>query len=139
MSIHAFATMAAAAVADTHGETSSAGLPQLDPTWWPSQLFWLALTFGVLYWLMAGKFLPAIGSGIETRRNRVADDLDHAAEFKKQAENAEAAYGKALFDARAKAQAIAAETRTDVDNEIAALQAKTDASVADQIAKAEAH
>ena len=46
---------AAAETASSHGgEAASAGLPQLDPTWWPSQSFWLALTFGVLYWLMAG-------------------------------------------------------------------------------------
>lgn len=132
---------AAAAAAEPHGavdgEAASASLPQLDPTWWPSQLFWLAVTFGVLYWLMAGKFLPSLGGAIEERRDRMADDLDQAAEFKRQAEDAETAYNKALADARAKAQGIAADTREETDKEIAELQAETGAALEKQIAAAE--
>ncbi|WP_425410973.1 F0F1 ATP synthase subunit B [Hyphococcus sp.] len=131
-------TAAAAAPADAHGEASSAGLPQLDPAWWPSQLFWLVVTFGVLYWLMAGRFLPSLGGAIEERRDRIADDLDQASEFKRQADEAEAAYNKALADARAKAQSIAADTRADVDKEIAALQAETDEALDNQLDAAEA-
>ena len=136
MSLLAIASMAAETAADAHGG-SSGGLPQLDPTWWPSQLFWFALTFGGLYWLMAGKFLPAIGAAIEERRNRVADDLDQASEFKTQAEAAEAAYEQALADAKAKAQGIAAETRAEMDTEIARLQAATDADLEKLLAAAE--
>ena len=63
-----------------------------------------SITFGVLYWLMAGKFLPAIGGAIEERKDRIADDLDQAGDFKRQAEDAENAYNQALSDAKAKAQ-----------------------------------
>ncbi len=129
---------AAAAATEAHEEAASAGLPQLDPASWPSQLFWLALTFGVLYWLMAGRFLPSLGSAIEERRDRVADDLDQAADFKRQAEDAETAYNKALADARAKAQGIAGDTRAEMDKEIAGLQAETDAALDKQLAAAEA-
>ncbi|MEZ5893046.1 MAG: hypothetical protein R3C58_07875 [Parvularculaceae bacterium] len=128
---------AAAGAAEAHEEAASAGLPQLDPSSWPSQLFWLAITFGVLYWLMAGKFLPSLGGAIEERKDRIADDLDQAAEFKRQAEDAEAGYNKALADARAKAQGIAADTRGEMDKEIAALQAETDAALEKQLAAAE--
>ena len=142
MSVFAFVSAAAAAAGEAaaeHGaEASSAGLPQLDMTWWPSQLFWLALTFGLLYWLMAGRFLPAIGGAIEERRDRIADDLDQASEFKRQAEDAEKAYDRALADAKAKAQAIAADTRAKVDEEIAALKSETDGAVDSQINAAEA-
>ena len=130
--------MMSAAAAEAHGEAASASLPQLDATWWPSQLFWLAFTFGVLYWLMAGKFLPRLGGAIEERRDRIADDLDQAAEFKPQAEDAEDAYNKALADARAKAQSIAADTRAQMDEELAKLQAETDAELDQQLNAAEA-
>ncbi|MFC2951882.1 ATP F0F1 synthase subunit B [Marinicaulis aureus] len=129
---------AAAGAVEAHEEAASAGLPQLDPSSWPSQLFWLTLTFGVLYWLMAGKFLPSLGGAIEERRDRIADDLDQAAEFKRQAEDAETAYNKALADARAKAGAIAADTRGEMDKEIAALQAETDEALDKQLGAAEA-
>jgi F-type H+-transporting ATPase subunit b len=131
-------SVAAAGAVEAHEEAASAGLPQLDPSSWPSQLFWLALTFGVLYWLMAGRFLPSLGGAIEERRDRVADDLDQASEFKRQAEEAEGAYNKSLADARAKAQSIAADTRAEMDEEIAGLQAETEAALENQLAAAEA-
>jgi len=140
LSVFALVTNAAAAAeeAQAHAaEASSAGLPQLDPTWWPSQLFWLAITFGILYWLMSTRFLPAIAGAIEERRDRIADDLDQAGDFKRQAEDAESAYNQSLADAKAKAQAIAADTRAEMDDEIAALQAETDAQLAKQVAAAE--
>jgi len=142
LSVFAIVTNAAAAAAEevqAHAaEASSAGLPQLDPAWWPSQLFWLAITFGILYWLMSSRFLPTIAGAIEERRDRIADDLDQAGDFKRQAENAESAYNQSLADAKAKAQGIAADTRAEMDAEIAELQAETDAQLAKQVAAAEA-
>jgi F-type H+-transporting ATPase subunit b len=126
------------APAAVEGETSSGGLPQLNERYWPSQLFWLAVFFGGLYLLMANYFLPRIGATIEERRDRVADDLDQAAEFKSKAENAEAAYKQALADATAKAQAIAADTRARIGAEIAAQSAEADRKAAEGVAEAEA-
>lgn len=136
MSVLGIVTSVAAAAEDAHG-ASSGGLPQLDPAWWPSQLFWLALTFGVLYFLMARHFLPALGRAIEERKNRIADDLDKASELNLQAKEAEEQYNTALAGAKARAQAIAAETRADVDAEIAALQAETDGKLNEKVAVAE--
>ncbi len=139
MSVFAIVTSAAAAAAEeAQGEAASAGLPQLDPTWWPSQLFWLAITFSALYWLMSSRFLPAIGGAIEERRDRIADDLDKAGDFERAAEEAETTYNQALADAKAKAQGIAADTRAEMDAEIARLQAETDEKLDEQIASAEA-
>lgn len=112
----------------------SGGLPQLDMSTYPSQIFWLLITFGFLYWVMSSMILPRLAGAIEERRDRVADDLDQAAEFRRQAEEAEASYKQALADARAKAQAIANETREEVEAEITEMQAeaneKADASIA---------
>lgn len=137
MSIFALPLLVAAAFAEAV-EAETSGLPQLDPSWWPSQLFWLAVTFGVLYWLMSARFLPALGGAIEERRDRIADDLDQASEFRRQAEEAETAYNKALADARAKAQAIAADKRAEVDAEIAKMQGETDAVLEKEFETAEA-
>jgi F-type H+-transporting ATPase subunit b len=115
-----------------------AGLPQLDPAHWPSQIFWLAVTFAALYLLMARHFLPRIGAILEERRDRIADDLDRAAESRRLAEEAEAAYQRALADARARAQAIAAEAREEVGVEIASMQEDAEARLADETAAAEA-
>lgn len=113
------------------------GLPQLDSSTWPSQLFWLAVTFGLLYWLMSSLFLPRIGAALEERRDRIADDLDKAAESRREAEEAEAAFNRSLADARAKAQAIAADAREDVGAEIAEMQKEAEEGLAEKTTAAE--
>lgn len=131
--------LAAAAAEATHGaeEASGGGLPQFDPSSFYGQLFWLAITFAFLYWIMSSFILPRLGGVIEERRDRIADDLDQASEFKHQAEEAENAYNKALADAKAKAQSIAADTRDQLDAEIANLNADADAKAAAALEAAE--
>jgi len=126
------------AASPAQGEAASGGLPQLDLSNWPSQLFWLAVFFGGLYFLMASYFLPRIGATIEERRDRIADDLDQAAESKSRAEDAEKSYAKALADATAKAQALAAETRAKLAGEIAEMSAEASIKADEAFAEAEA-
>lgn len=123
-----------AAGGDSH---ESGGLPQLETETFASQVFWLLITFFILYFLSAKIFLPRLGGIIEERRNRIADDFDQAAEFKRQAEEAEDAYKKSLADAKARAAQIAAETRGQLDAEIAELQAETDRELEAELTAAE--
>ena len=83
--------VAAAAAAATH-EGKSGGLPQLNPADFAPQLIWLAITFAVLYFILARVALPRIGEVIEERRDRVQRDLDSAERFKKETDAALAAY-----------------------------------------------
>src|SRR3979490_3282644 len=85
-------------------------MPQLDVSTFPSQIFWLAVFFVVLYLLMARLALPKIEKIIEERRNRVDSDLDKAGQMKTEAEAVIAAYEKALLDARHQAQLTMKET-----------------------------
>ncbi len=125
-------------MADAAGEAAKGGsLPQMDVSTFPSQIFWLAVTFGALYIVMSRMVLPRLGAAIEERHDRIADDLDRAAESKRMAEEAEAAYNRALADARAKSQAIAAETRDEVNAEIASLQKSAEQSLSVRTAEAE--
>jgi len=104
-------------------------MPQFDPTSFPSQLIWLAITFIALYLVMAYGGLPRLGGIIEQRRARIAGDLDKAQRMKAEAEAVIAAYEKTLAEARAKAQAVLRETVNQLNGEIAAQQKK----LADQL------
>jgi len=137
MSIFPSLFLAAAETSDAAREGGGA-LPQFNPSSFPSQIFWLAVTFGALYLIMARMVLPRLGAAIEERRDRIADDLDRAAESKRMAEEAEAAFNRSLANARAKSQAIAAETRDEVNAEIADLQKEAQRSLAARTAAAEA-
>lgn len=133
MATSADATNAAGAAA----EHASGGLPQLDFTSFPSQIFWLAVTCVVLFQLMNKVALPRIASVLEERADAIADDLDRAEEFKRKAAEAEAAYNQALAEARAKAQGIAAETRAEIQKEVDAAMAKADAEISARTAESE--
>lgn len=118
-------------------EGASGGLPQLDFTTWPTQIFWLVVALVALYQLMTKIALPRISSTLEERADAIADDLDKADEFQRRAEEAEQAYQHALTDARAKAQAIAAETRAEIQKDVEAATAKADAEIAARTAESE--
>jgi F-type H+-transporting ATPase subunit b len=87
------------------------GFPPFQSQTFASQLVWLVIAFVLLYALMAKWALPRVGHIIESRQKRIADDLADAERLKVQSDEAVAAYETALADARARAQAIANETR----------------------------
>lgn len=121
----------AADVADSLDEHKSGGLPQLNVQDFTPQLFWLAVTFVLLYWLMAKVALPRIGDVIEERRDRIQRDLAAAERLKGDTEKALAGYEKALADARASASGIARQTRDNLNAEVD----KERKAVEDQLAK----
>lgn len=99
---------------NSHTEVPSGhkgAFPPFDSTTFASQLVWLAITFVVLYVLMAKVALPRVGGIIESRQKKIDGDIAEAGALKAQSDAALAAYEKALADARASAQAIANETR----------------------------
>ena len=119
-------------------EAASGVFPPVDPTYFPSQLFWLTISFVVLYFALDRFILPKIKTTIEDRRDRIADDLDEAAKAKADAEAAGEAYEQSLAEARAKAHGIAADTRDALDKELAKESAAVEAELADKQAAAEA-
>jgi F-type H+-transporting ATPase subunit b len=92
----------------------SGGLPQLDVTSFPSQLFWLAVTFVVLYLVMARSIVPNIHTVLETRRLRIANDLDTAAKMKADASAAKETYESGLQNARNQSQTMLAEVTSTI-------------------------
>lgn len=79
------------------------GLPQLNVATYPSQIFWLMITFSVMYLAFSKMILPTIGSVVDGRDGKVKGDLQEAENFKKQAESIQAAYEKNLETARLQA------------------------------------
>ncbi len=81
-------------------------MPQLDPTFFASQVFWLALTFIPLVVVIWAVLLPRIGAVVEARESRIAGDLDRATAAKAEAEHLLATYEKTLAAARVEAQSV---------------------------------
>ena len=94
------------------------GMPQLDFATFPNQIFWLVVTFGLLYLVLAKIILPRIGAGISERGDRIADDLDAASRMNKEAVQAAKDYDREMAAAKAKAHNIAETTRKSVEDDI---------------------
>jgi len=133
--------MANASAPTTHqGTTEPAGhsqMPQLDLSTYVPQLFWLFVTFVVLYVLMKRLAIPQVGRAIEARREQLDADLGRAGELKAEAETVLAVYEKRLATARAEAQATLRETAERMAAEAAERQRQLSQSLAQQIAAAE--
>lgn len=127
---------------ETHATTQQAaehkgGLPQLNVDDFAPQLVWLALTFGALYWIMSRIALPRIADVIEKRRDHIASDIDAAKQFKQKSEIAEAAYKSDLADAKARAHAIAQETKDELNAKTDAKRAEVDAKINEKLVESE--
>lgn len=113
-------------------------MPQLNPLDWAPQLIWLLITFGILYLLMVYVALPRIGAVIDARADRIAKDLAQADKFRRETEEAIAAYEQALAEAKQKAHAIVDEGRAKLKEETAGERARLDRDLAKKSAEAEA-
>jgi F-type H+-transporting ATPase subunit b len=134
----AMALLATAAAGAAEAAEKAVGMPQLDASKFAPQLFWLAITFGALYWFMSRFALPRVAEVLEERRGRIAHDLDEAEQFKREAERALAEYDGAVAAARAKADALMAETRAKINADVAAARAQRDAALAEQVRRIDA-
>jgi F-type H+-transporting ATPase subunit b len=103
----------ATAATSAHTEQPSGGhapFPPFQKDTFASQILWLVITFVALYFLMAKIALPRVGAIIDMRKTTIDGNLADAEQLKAQSDAAIAAYEKSLADARARAQALAAET-----------------------------
>jgi len=118
-------------------DAQKAGMPQFDLSRFPSQIFWLGVTFLVLYLVMSRIALPRIGEVLEARANRIGGDLDRASALKAEADQIKAAYEKALGESRAKAQEVGRSTEATLARDSAARQAELGNELAGRIRDAE--
>ncbi|XDZ65073.1 F0F1 ATP synthase subunit B' [Alphaproteobacteria bacterium LSUCC0684] len=119
------------------GGEESGGLPQLDLTTWPTQIFWLIVTFALAYVLMWRIVTPRIASVLEDRHARLDGDMQRARTAADEAEEMRLSYEKQLADARAnaseKTRTTLAEAQAEADKKNAAVARK----LATKISKAE--
>jgi len=113
-------------------------MPQFDPSTFASQIFWLVVMFAALYWVVAKLAVPRVGQVLEQRARVIQDDLDRAMQLKTETDAALAAYETAMSAARGQAgdhmRAILADVKAVADQRTAEISA----TVAKQVADAEA-
>ena len=97
---------------------AEAGMPQLDPTYWASQAFWLILIFTLLYLALSKMFIPKIKESIDDRENKIKDDLDEAQKLKLIAEEKLKEYEITIENSKKEVQKIIFESKNKLNSEI---------------------
>jgi len=92
-------------------------MPQFNPEWFASQIFWLVVLFLVLYFLMSRIALPRMAQIMEERQDKIEDDLAKAEKLKSEADEVYRAYEEHLAEARQQAQKLLKETSEKLSNE----------------------
>ena len=111
--------------------------PPFDIEAYPSHLFWIAISFGLLYFFVNRLVVPQVGGILEDRRDRIASDLGEASRLSRETDEVIAVYEQELAEARQKAYAIAQERREEIKAEQARQQAETEEALQRRIDEAE--
>ena len=116
---------------------AEAGMPQLDPTYWASQAFWLILIFTLLYLALSNLFIPKIRDGIDSRENKIKNDLDEAQKIKKLAEQKLKEYEQSIENAKKEVQKIIFESTNELNTEIQNKKKEFEKEIENEIKTAE--
>ena len=115
----------------------SGGMPQLNPEFWVSQIFWLTLTFGILYILLSKLILPKISANLELRKSQIQDNIEAA---EKQRESSDAKlkeYDNIILKSKLEAKNIFRNAREKIIKDINYKKETLDKQIDEEIKKAE--
>ena len=115
----------------------SGGMPQLNPEFWISQIFWLTLTFGTLYIILSKLILPKISANLELRKSQIQENIEAAEKQRKESEIKLKEYDEIILKSRLKANDIFRDTREKVIKDINIKKEALDKQIDEEIKKVE--
>jgi F-type H+-transporting ATPase subunit b len=116
---------------------AEAGMPQLDPTYWASQAFWLILVFSILYVSIAKFYLPKIKKNLDDRENKIKEDLDEANNLKSLSEEKLKEYEITLENSKVEVTKILLESKNKLDKDIRRKKETMEKEIEIEISKAQ--
>lgn len=96
----------------------SGGMPQLDPEFWVSQIFWLVITFGVLFVMLSKFILPKISNNLESRKSQIMENIETAEKQRLQCDKNNEEYLKLINDSKIEAKNIINDAKKKLLDEI---------------------
>ena len=115
----------------------SGGMPQLNPEFWVSQIFWLTLTFGVLYVVLSKLILPKIGANLELRKSQIQENIEAAEKQRIESDTKLKEYDDLILKSKIKAKNIYKDAREKVIKDINLKKEVLDRQIDEEIKKAE--
>jgi F-type H+-transporting ATPase subunit b len=118
--------------------TESGGMPQLNPEFWISQIFWLTITFGILYVSLSKLILPKISANLETRKSQILENIEAAEKQREDSEQKIKEYDEIIKNSKIEAKNYFNQAREKVLKDIILKKKKLDKEINEEINKAEA-
>ena len=115
----------------------SGGMPQLNPEFWISQIFWLTLTFGILYVVLSKLILPKISVNLELRKSRIQENIEAAESQRENSESKLKEYDEIISKSKLEAKNIFKETREKALKKINSKRETLDKQIDEEIKKVE--
>ena len=115
----------------------SGGMPQLNPEFWISQIFWLTLTFGILYIILSKLILPKISDNLESRKSQILENVEAAEKQRQNSEEKLKEYEEIVSKSKIEAKSIFNQAREKALKDISAKKEVLDKQIDDEIDKAE--
>ena len=115
----------------------SSGMPQLNPEFWVSQIFWLILTFGILYLVLSKIVLPKISENLETRKSQIVENIETAEKQRKESEDKIKQFEKIILESKIEAKNFFNEKRQKVLEDIAKKRSALEEDIDSEIGAAE--
>jgi len=117
--------------------SESGGMPQLNPEFWISQIFWLTLTFGILYIALSKLILPKISKNLETRKSQILENIEAAEKQREESEKKIQNYDKIISDSKMEAKKYFNQSREKILKDINKKKEKIDEELNEEIKKTE--
>ena len=115
----------------------SGGMPQLNPEFWVSQIFWLILTFGILYIILSKMILPKISANLELRKSQIQENIEAAEKQKKSSDAKLKEYDNIILKSKLEAKNIFKDAREKVIKDINSKKETLEKQIDEEIKKAE--
>jgi F-type H+-transporting ATPase subunit b len=115
----------------------SGGMPQLNPEFWVSQVFWLTLTFGILYVILSKLILPKISGNLELRKSQIQENIEAAEKQRVDSESKLKEYDKIISKNKLEAKNIFKDAREKVIKDINSKKETLDKQIDEEVKKAE--
>ena len=115
----------------------SGGMPQLNPEFWISQIFWLSLTFGILYVVLSKLILPKISNNLESRKSQILENIEAAEKQREDSEKKLNEYEEIISKSKLEAKNIFNHAREKALKDINAKREVLDGQIDEEISKAE--
>ena len=115
----------------------TAGMPQLNPEFWISQIFWLTITFGILYIVLSKLILPKISTNLEMRKSQILENIEAAEKKRAESEEKIEEYNKLINNSKTEAKNYFNEARDRILKDISAKKEILDKEINEETNKAE--